>query len=288
METLYRAPVNQLLSLGAIDGDAWLDYRSLGLSDVHVPVLIEMLLDERIAWDAYPEGEDETPYWAHVHAWRALGQLAAEAAIEPLLRRLAVEWDSDFANEDIPEALGMIGPAALAPVRDALRSAAGDAEPWTAVALSGALKEIATRHPHTRDEAVAAMARQLQGWQNQDFYINTFLISNLVDLRGTEAAGAMEAAIAAQRVDTTVTGDWEDVQVELGLLAERITPLPVHEERVFDPWLEDDFDVPPAPRAPIVRRASPRPAPPVPPAHPAARASKLRKAQKKASRRRRK
>ncbi|HST57478.1 MAG TPA: hypothetical protein VLK84_02245, partial [Longimicrobium sp.] len=239
--------MNQLLSLGETEGGEWLDYRSLGLSDAHVPVLIEMLLDERIAWAAWTKGEDETPYWTHVHVWRALGQLGDEAAIEPLLRRLALERESDFANEDIPEALGMIGPAALGPVRDALPGAAGDAEPWNAVALSEALKQIATRHPHTRDEAVAAMTGQLQGWQNQGFYINTFLISNLIDLRGTEAAGAMEAAIAAQRVDTTVTGDWEDVQVALGLLAERITPLPVPEEPEFDPWL-DDFDVAPAPR----------------------------------------
>jgi hypothetical protein len=286
METSYPPPVNQLLTLGDAEDSSWLDYRSLGFSDAHVPVLIELLQDERIAWSAWKEGEDETPYWAHVHAGRAVGQLGAEAAIEPLLRRLALDRESDVANEDFPQALGMIGPAALGPVRDAMRTAAGAREPWTAVALSGALKEIATRHPHTRDEAVAAMAGQLQGWANQDFYLNTFLISNLMDLRATEAAGAMEAAIAAQRVDTTVTGDWEDVQVALGLLAERITPLPVDDGGRFDPWLDDEFDGLPVLRGPSVRGALPRP--PAPPVHPAAKASQLRKKQKKASRRRRK
>jgi hypothetical protein len=39
----------------------------------------------------------------------------------------------------------------------------------------------------------------------------------------------MEAAYAAGAVDSTVFGDWEDVQVDLGLLDERVTfdPRPV-------------------------------------------------------------
>jgi len=277
MDISYPAPVDQLLTLGEPEGRDWLDYRSLGLSDEHVPVLVELLLDERIAWSAYTGGENEAQYSAHLHAWRALGQLGVEAAVEPLLRRLALDWESDFANEDIPEALGMIGPGALDAVREALPRAAAQPEPWTAVALSDALKEIATRHPQTRDEAVAAITAQLQGWRDQDLYLNTFLISNLLDLRAVEAAPVMEAAFAGRVVDTSVTGDWEDVQVRLGLLAERITPRPRDEPRLIDAWLEHGGSFP-------LRRAPSQPAPP-PPAHPAARASKLRKAQKQASRR---
>lgn len=278
MDISYPAPVGQLLSLGHPDASDLPGYRSLGISDEHVPVLIDLLLDERIAWPAWTEGDDETPFWAHVHAWRALGELGAEAAVEPMLRRLALDPESDFANEDIPETLGVIGPAALAAVRQALPRAAAEPQPWTAVALSEALKQIATRHPQARDEAVAAITAQLQGWQDQDLYLNTFLISNLLDLRAVEAAPAMEAAFAGRRVDTSVTGDWEDVQVELGLLAERITPPPRYDHFLAARGLE--------PR----RAAAPpaRPATPPPPSHPAAKASRLRKAQKQKSRRRRK
>ena len=36
----------------------------------------------------------------------------------------------------------------------------------------------------------------------------------------------MEAAFAADKVDLSIRGDWEEIQIELGLLDERITPVP--------------------------------------------------------------
>jgi hypothetical protein len=36
----------------------------------------------------------------------------------------------------------------------------------------------------------------------------------------------MEKAFAAKRVDTSIPGDREDVQIQLGLLDERLTPAP--------------------------------------------------------------
>jgi hypothetical protein len=39
-----------------------------------------------------------------------------------------------------------------------------------------------------------------------------------------EVAPAMQRAFAADRVDLSILGDWEDVQVELGLKATRETP----------------------------------------------------------------
>jgi hypothetical protein len=34
----------------------------------------------------------------------------------------------------------------------------------------------------------------------------------------------MEQAFVADRVDLSIMGDWEDVQIDLGLLEERLTP----------------------------------------------------------------
>ena len=56
--------------------------------------------------------------------------------------------------------------------------------------------------------------------------LNAFLMSYLVDLKAVEAAPVMEKAFAADRVDISVQGDWEDVQIRLGLLDERLTPAP--------------------------------------------------------------
>jgi hypothetical protein len=43
-------------------------------------------------------------------------------------------------------------------------------------------------------------------------------------MNGRESADVIEQAFASGRVDLMVRGDWEDVQIELGLLDKRITP----------------------------------------------------------------
>jgi len=54
-------------------------------------------------------------------------------------------------------------------------------------------------------------------------HVNGFLIGNLLDLDAVEAASIIEAACDAHRVDLWINGDWEDVQVELGLKSSRAT-----------------------------------------------------------------
>lgn len=54
-----------------------------------------------------------------------------------------------------------------------------------------------------------------------------------------EVAGVMEAAFAAGSVPVCIAGDWEDVQVELGLLPERVTRralFPLFSGVVADGW----------------------------------------------------
>jgi hypothetical protein len=59
----------------------------------------------------------------------------------------------------------------------------------------------------------------------------------------------MEEAFKADQVDLSVNGDWEDVQVELGVLPARLTPAP-------SPWYSRLVD------SPLVERAVPTPQPP--------------------------
>jgi len=43
----------------------------------------------------------------------------------------------------------------------------------------------------------------------------------------------MERVFASGRIDPSLNGDWEDVQVELGLLPKRLTPAPNCHSRFF-------------------------------------------------------
>jgi hypothetical protein len=77
----YSLPVSELLTFGDCSKiGAWPDYLALGLGPQHIPDLIRMALDEELHL-ADPNSLD---VWSPVHAWRALGQLRAEPAVEPL------------------------------------------------------------------------------------------------------------------------------------------------------------------------------------------------------------
>jgi len=76
----------------------------------------------------------------------------------------------------------------------------------------------------SRGTTVEFLSSFLRDWQDQDPEFNAFVISRLMDLNATEAAPLMAAAFEAGAVDLSVAGDWEDVQVHMGLLPRRITP----------------------------------------------------------------
>jgi hypothetical protein len=274
MSETYPPPVHQLLSLGEPEEGVrdWRDYRALGLADEHVPALLELLEDPRLSWMEWSEGDDQAPHWAPMHAWRALGQLGAPSAVEPLLRVLLRDEDDDWALSEIPRVLAMVGPTARPAVRDALPEAARRPEPWSAGTLGSALVHIARGSPEMREDAVAALTRQLRTWPDQSAELNAFLIGDLTDLHAVEAAPLMREAFEAGVVDESVVGDWEDVQVELGLLAERTLPPPRFDHGI---------------RLSPVHRARTTPSIPVS-SSPAAKSRQLRKAQKQAKKKRRK
>mgnify|MGYP006143938411 CR=1 FL=1 len=252
MSTYYPPPLDRLLKLGAEPARrrTWPDYRTLGLEGRHVPALIRMAVDP-----ARHAAEERDPAgWAPLHAWRALGQLGATEAAGPLVLLLQREMDSDWVVGEIPAVLGMIGPAALPGVTMLLFD--DGADEVVRIASARAIADVGLEYPERRDEAAALLVKQLEDWADQGRLLNAYLISALIDLQEKEAAPLMEAAFAAKAVDLAVNGDWEDAQVDLGLLTERITPPPV-------------FAAPAAPRA-------------------SAKTKQMRKAEKQARKRNRK
>lgn len=216
----YSPPVDQLLTLGDPDQGERRDYRELGLGGEHIPDLIRMVTDRQLIEAHYERAE----YFAPMHAWYALGQLRAEAAIEPLVSRLAESGESEWVAEDLPEVFARIGPAAIPALSRYLRDRSQTL--WPRITAATGLKNIARDHPEARAEVVAALVEQLDRHAEEDGDFNAFLLGELLDMKATEAAPAIERAFAAGSVDESISGDWEDAQVELGLLAARVTPSP--------------------------------------------------------------
>jgi hypothetical protein len=221
--TSYPPPIDKLLTLGdARTVRTWPDYRTYGLGPEHIPDLIRMVTDE----DLNTAQSDSVQVWAPLHAWRALGQLRAESAVEPLLGLLhRIDDDQDdWVGEDLPKVMGMIGPAALPALAAYLADSSHGL--WARVAASASLSEIGQRHPSSRADCVATLTRQLEQYKVNGKTINADVIAALIELKAVQVAPMMERAFAAGCVDNSVSGDWEDVQVELGLRQACATPKP--------------------------------------------------------------
>jgi hypothetical protein len=212
----YPSPVDALLTYGEVESwrHEWPNYpAALGLEPEHIPDLIRMATDRELN-----RAEGESPrVWAPLHAWRALGQLHAEGAIEPLLDLLveACEDHDDWAREELPVVFGMIGPAAVPALAQFLADEAKGSSARRVVA--DALQHVAQGGPDDRDECVAILTGQLAEAERNDPGLNGFLIAYLLDLGAVEAAPVIERAFATDNVDETVAGGWEDVRHELGL-----------------------------------------------------------------------
>lgn len=213
----YCPPVDQLLRLGEPDEE--FDGEKLGIRAEHISELIRMATDE-----ALNNGDPESDaVWAPLYAWRLLGKLRAEEAVEPLLgllRRLDADQD-EWLSDELPEVLAEIGPAILPSVAGYLAdSRHGE---WARDAAVRSLGALAKNQPELRDDCVKIAARQLEHYADQGVKVNTALVSVLVDMEAVEVSSLMEKAFAAGRVNEMCCGDWEDVQITLGLRKERET-----------------------------------------------------------------
>ncbi|MCC7145261.1 MAG: hypothetical protein IT443_02320 [Phycisphaeraceae bacterium] len=216
----YRPPVDQLLTIGepakcgVSSLDDWPDYpTTLGLTAADVPELIRMAVDKQ--WDH--ACQDLPSIWASLHARRALGQLRAAEAIQPLLKSLnhLDKIDDDAGLEEMPLVLGLIGPPAVEWAGLFLENATN--EMYARAAAGDALMRIGQRFPDSRAACVVNLCRTLAKARWNDPGINGLIIANLVELKAVESADVIRQAFLDDYVDESIVGDWQDVSAELGV-----------------------------------------------------------------------
>ncbi|MFM8273846.1 MAG: HEAT repeat domain-containing protein [Gemmata sp.] len=210
----YAPPIGALLKMGEparLQGES--DYLALGFGPAHVPELIRLLQDDDLS-----QGAPDTPeVYAQVHAWRALGQLRAPEAIEPLLDLLAEQgledWD-DWITEGVPDALGQIGPAAIPAV--VARLHASSRSEYLPSYYANALVAVAERFPETRSEVINHLCHALRTVSHHPT-TNGFIVSDLISLGAKESLPVIEVAFALGNVDEGIAGDVAMVKYSLGL-----------------------------------------------------------------------
>jgi hypothetical protein len=220
----YPEPVHSLLTLGEADWKEWADYQSLGFSHEHIPELIRMATDQYLIVEA---GEPE--FWAPIHAWRALAQLGAKEAIDPLINNLNLyeAADSDWLSDDLPRVFIKLGPDC----NPALAMYLIDTRHETLARMSAGetLKNIAEQYPDTREQVKGILLSALELFEENDEEVNGSLMGDLMDLKAVEAMPVIRRAFSANTIDITIAGDLEDAEIELGFREERSTPSRIKE-----------------------------------------------------------
>jgi hypothetical protein len=214
-ESAYSPPVDRLLTYKDCRKlKKWPNYPELfGFTAEHIPDLIRMTTDPELNW----ADSESLGVWAPIHAWRALGQLHAEAAIAPLLEMADELEESEWLGEELPEVFALIGAAAIEPCREFL---ADSSHPfYSRITAAFCLEKIGNTHPELRSECVAALTEQLSHFQKNSPELNGFIVSYLLDLKAVESAPVMERAFAAKWVDDSIAGDWLDIQYSLDLIS---------------------------------------------------------------------
>ena len=187
------------------------------LTAEHIPALIEA------ATNWVESSSDDPEVYGQVHAWRALGQMRAVEAVQPLLdvQDELDELKDDWYLEEFHHVFGLIGPPAI----DQLAAFLADDRhgEFPRLNASSGLVEVARRFPETRGQVLSILTAEL-GRPEDDGEFNGHLVSNLLDLDAIEAAEHIERAFAANVVDPTIVGHWGDVRRKLGVSGLGLAP----------------------------------------------------------------
>lgn len=206
-----------------------------GLRQADVPVLIDIACQ----WADAERPEDEVLF-APIHAWRALGQLRAAEAVEPLLaaQDSLDAWGDQWYLEEFHDLFGLIGPPAIPALATHLADR-GHGE-FPRISAANGLCEVAKRHPQARQRVVNVLAMELAKKQPDVCQLNAFLIGYLTDLKATESAPIIERAYAVGVVDAGVCGHWTEIRRDLGVRGHGLVPdRPEPTDRLGPPFLAD-------------------------------------------------
>ena len=170
------------------------------------------MLDEDFA----DREEDDPAAWAPFHALEILAILGPAEAAEPLLACL--EWETDWAGNELVRAYAGIGPVAIPLLLNYLED--GERETLARAHVGDALRAIADAYPAVREQITDALTRFLDRPTADDSaaeeLVTAFIISDLTEMGATGAYDAIVRAFAEDRVDTQIL-DLEFVEQEWGM-----------------------------------------------------------------------
>ncbi|MEE9494626.1 MAG: UPF0149 family protein [Gammaproteobacteria bacterium] len=210
-----------LLQLGSVENrQDWPDYIQYGFTAKDVPELLTIVTDELL--NNLPADDDAV--WASLHAWRTLGQLRSPQAIQPLINSFDSIYEDDWALDEIPRVMGMLGEPAIKPLAIYMNESGHDE--FARVMAADGLAEVAKQHTQHRDQVVIIFQKYIKSPSIVDGTFNGLLVCQLLDLNAVELIDDIRQLYNKGCVDISCAGDIEEVEILLGLRSKRETPKP--------------------------------------------------------------
>ena len=212
----YSYPVNQLLTLGSCKNkgewpESKIDYSQIEITEAHIPELIQMATDPMLL---HSEADNDS-IWAPIHAWRMLGLLKAEQAIEPLTNLFEECHNCDWACEELPEVMAMIGGQCIPALQNYLFD---NSKPQSArINANVALRKVGLNIDPERKKCVDIFSAFLDQADDETPTLNGFVISSLVRMEAVEAIESIRHAFHRDIVELFIAGDLEQVEILMGL-----------------------------------------------------------------------
>lgn len=199
-----------LFNLGEVAHNApWPDYLRYGFSVADVPTLVGLVGDLSLHQADVASNE----VWVPLHAWRTLGQLGNEAAVEPLLALLDDLIEDDWVRDELPTVLGLIGVASIEPLGRYLRDSSHNE--FSRVVAAEALKCVVENEPDSRIKVLAVFNAYLAAPDKSTADLNGLLLCCLVDLKAVEMINAVQEMFETSCVDVSYAGEFDAVKQAL-------------------------------------------------------------------------
>jgi hypothetical protein len=123
--------------------------------------------------------------------------------------------EDDWFREEMPDVFAALGETALPELTVFLADSTNLF--YSRLTAGNCIVKIGQTHPDSRTRCVEILTEQLAKFQRNSPELNGFLMAYLLNLEAVEATELMEQAFASKRVDISIAGDWNDIQVKLGL-----------------------------------------------------------------------
>lgn len=197
----------------------WLDYSALGFGTEEVETLLDRMSDYYLNLE-----QDEEASAMSIHAWRALAMMR-KVELLPDFVDLALEceaMDDEWLTEDLQEILVLMGMPAVPQLHEAVLE-----HPSYPIFVTDVLEALPklVQSPQDRAEVVEILTSLLSDEQF-DRDLRAMALASLCDLKAQEKIAEIRAQFEANRINISITGDLEEVEIALGLRTDRDTPKP--------------------------------------------------------------